>query len=175
MRRATEIRNVGVRPLTGRDLKSIIERLKPWTGFAILELFAGMARLTISALEQGAASAVLVDNNKDVQRQLRRIVQQNPACVLLPTDFRQAIRRLKSQSKKFDLIFIDPPFDSTYLASTIDAVVDGSLSTETGIILLKHSPAQKPVLTESLTNVFTISRNDIVISAWQFKHCMENE
>jgi 16S rRNA (guanine966-N2)-methyltransferase len=175
MRRATEIRNVGVRPLTGRDLKSIIERLKPWTGFAILELFAGMARLTIEALEQGAASAVLVDNNKDVQRQLRKIIQHNPSCVLLPTDFRQAIRKLKSQNKKFDLIFIDPPFDSTYLASAIDAVVDGSLSTETGIILLKHAPSQTPVLTDFWTNLFTIKRNDIIISAWQYVCNQENE
>ena len=76
-----------------------------------LDLFSGSGAIAIEALSRGAASAVLVENNRDALN----IIKQNihftkfeDEAVIVKSD---AIAYLRGLSKvDFDLIFIDPPY-----------------------------------------------------------------
>ena len=76
-----------------------------------LDLFSGSGAIGIEALSRGAASAVLVENNRDALN----IIKQNihftkfeDEAVIVKSD---AIAYLRGLSKvDFDLIFIDPPY-----------------------------------------------------------------
>lgn len=114
----------GVRP-TGNRVR---ETLFNWLGDAVvgarvLDLFAGTGALGIEALSRGAASAVFVERS----RRLADVLRQNLAT--LGTDEARVVRRdaegyLRGAPEAFDLVFLDPPFNS----AIIDAVC-GQLDT----------------------------------------------
>lgn len=116
---------VGLRPTTDR----VRETLFNWLMFDIagatcLDLFAGTGVLGFECLSRGAASVELVERDASAAKQLEQSLQslaseQEPVkakvvCV-------DAISYLKNESERqFDIVFLDPPFDSTHMQSAID-------------------------------------------------------
>ena len=88
-------------------------------GAAALDLFAGTGALGIEALSRGAARAVFVENHRGAAR---AIVQSLARAGLAErgTVVRGALPgALASLEGTFDLIFLDPPYDSERAAPTL--------------------------------------------------------
>ena len=106
------------RPTTDRikeTLFNIIQGEVPECRF--LDLFAGSGGVGIEALSRGAAFAVFVDSDS----QAVRCVKANLAhtrldrnAEVLAMDAGRALHKLAAAGKKFDIIFVDPPYDSDY-------------------------------------------------------------
>jgi 16S rRNA (guanine(966)-N(2))-methyltransferase RsmD len=79
-------------------------------GSAALDLFAGSGQMGVEALSRGARSCEFVDNAKAS----RAIIEQNLKSTGLEANARvhqaDAISFLQSLSRKFDIIFLDPPY-----------------------------------------------------------------
>lgn len=80
----------------------------------VLDLFAGSGALGIEALSRGAGHVVFVDNST----QATRIINDNLKKTgfsekgrIIRADFRLAIKKLENTGEKFDLMFIDPPYE----------------------------------------------------------------
>lgn len=119
-------------------------------GRRVLDLFAGTGQLGIEALSRGAAEAVFVDNSQDSLK----IVKENlRLCGFTAHVFQSdAVSFLKSASK-FDIIFVDPPYDSALYEPVIDTIVGFDLLNDGGIIIVESrkeyavpSPPQPYVL-----------------------------
>jgi len=88
-----------------------------------LDLFAGSGAFGFEAVSRGARKAVLVENNRHAIRQLHRTSQ------LLGADDRIEIRHnrvqdyIESTAEKFDLVFIDPPFQAGQVEMTCAALL----------------------------------------------------
>src|SRR3989338_5866163 len=92
-------------------------------GARFLDLFAGSGAMGLEAWSRGASHVTLVESN----RAAIQCIQQNiealsaaPVVTLLPTDASLALKRL---STPFDLIYIDPPYDSP-----VELLIEGLLS-----------------------------------------------
>lgn len=97
-------------------------------GAFVLDLFAGSGQLGIEALSRDASFCVFVDYSREAQDMIRQNLKttglaQNTRVVAV--DY---ISFLSSTSDKFDLIFIDPPYNQgisqialTHLGSCINA------------------------------------------------------
>ena len=77
----------------------------------VLDLFSGSGQLALEALSRGASYAVMVDRSRDAVK----IIKQNIAktklsdlCEVHNCEFKDYI--LKNKGKKFDIVFIDPPY-----------------------------------------------------------------
>ena len=85
-------------------------------GAEFLDLFAGSGAIGIEALSRGCRSAVFVEKNKKAAACIRdNLIHTkliNDAQVL-ETDVISALRKLGSESRKFDYIFMDPPYCRT--------------------------------------------------------------
>jgi len=81
-------------------------------GRAVLDLFAGTGAMALEALSRGASSAVLVEADPRVFEVLRRNKESLDAggAEALPLDYRRAVRVLHSRGRRFDLVFLDPPY-----------------------------------------------------------------
>lgn len=81
-------------------------------GAAVLDLFAGTGAMALEALSRGASSAVLVEADPRVAEVLRRNVESLGAegADSLLMDYRQAVRVLRARGRRFDLVFLDPPY-----------------------------------------------------------------
>lgn len=103
----------------------------------VLDLFSGSGSLAIEALSRGAQSAVLVDKNpqsvKIIQRNLERSGFTGEAKVL-NMDYIDAVKIL-SNEKKFDIIFLDPPYSKLLIDESLKLISDYELIIEDGLIV----------------------------------------
>lgn len=91
-------------------------------GARVLDLFAGTGVLGFEALSRGADHATFVDNDGDAIENLLRNRSRfdAPGATIEHAD---AIGWLASQSsdRRWDVVFLDPPFDSPLLAQAVAA------------------------------------------------------
>lgn len=131
----------GVRPTSDRVRESLFGRLGDLRGCRVLDLFAGTGALAIEALSRGAETAVLVDRSERVLN----VVRENLASLdlgiraqVICGDAAKTARRLKSAGR-FDLVFLDPPYDSDQIAPALAALVDADLLAADAIVVVENS------------------------------------
>jgi 16S rRNA (guanine966-N2)-methyltransferase len=101
-----------IRPTPDRVRETLFNWLgQDMTGQRTLDLYAGSGALTLEALSRGAEHAVAVDRNPDLVRALTETAKTIGATGLdvLAADAR---RHLARDTGAYDVIFLDPPFDS---------------------------------------------------------------
>ena len=105
----------------------------------VLDLFAGSGALSIEALSRGAESATLVDSDRNASRIQKKNLEAlgfaDRAEVLL-RDWKQAAADLAREGRRYDLVFLDPPYRMTDLHEVFTAV--GQLLAEDGLVILEH-------------------------------------
>jgi 16S rRNA (guanine966-N2)-methyltransferase len=110
-RRLTTPAGLDTRPTSDRVRESLFNILGDIEGLRVLDLFAGSGALGLEALSRGAASAVLVENE-------RRAVEAIEANVdAIGTQDARVVRGdalawLRRAEGEFDLVFLDPPYSS---------------------------------------------------------------
>jgi 16S rRNA (guanine966-N2)-methyltransferase len=115
----------GLRPTPDRVRETIFNWFSHLAGSldgkAVLDLFAGTGALGIEAASRGAREVVLVERHPLAAEALREAKTRLDVAGLsvLEADWREAIARLPPAT--FDLIFLDPPFDSGWLAEAMRA------------------------------------------------------
>lgn len=105
-----EVPDRGVRPTMDRVKAAIFSSLGDKViGARVLDLFAGAGGLGIEAMSRGAASAVLVESNRNAARAIERnlVTAQVDGQVRV----RDAFEFLKRATQQFDIIFADPPYE----------------------------------------------------------------
>jgi 16S rRNA (guanine966-N2)-methyltransferase len=139
-RQSRRPRTFEVRPVSARPLKSALDTLRPHlSGCRALDLFSGLGRFGLGALEEGAESVTFVDTDGRYLEDIERSAASYPGARLVKQD---AFRFLAQSTEQFDLIFADPPFPLW------NEAFDGALFravrprlTEGGIFLVKHPKA----------------------------------
>ena len=121
---------------------SVRETLFNWlgqdiTGRRCLDLFAGSGALGFEAVSRGASEVVMLENNsaafRALQENCRKLVCSN--IMLRCEDGLGFVRR--QESGCYDVIFLDPPFQSDYLPKVLPLLADrlaedGLVYAETG-------------------------------------------
>ena len=127
------------RPLLGRIKKSLFDIITPKIAQAVfLDLYAGTGNVGIEALSRGAKEAVFIEQSP----QCLEIIKQNlNNCGF--TDQAQVIaadiiNKFPKLGKKFDLIFIGPPYKLNLLTQTLKIIGQNDLLEEDGWIIGQH-------------------------------------
>ncbi|MFA7637044.1 MAG: 16S rRNA (guanine(966)-N(2))-methyltransferase RsmD [Monoglobales bacterium] len=112
----------------------------------VLDLFSGSGAMGIEALSRGAKSATLVDSSAKAAQIIRKNLEftrlsANVVCM-------EAEKFLSSCNEKFDVIFMDPPYFSTYISDCIKIISERNLLSENGIIITESD--KKEVFPEQL-------------------------
>ena len=100
----------GLRPTPDRVRETLFNWLgQDLTGAATLDLFAGTGALTLEALSRGATLAVAVDRNPVLVRALNMLATRI-GDLSIETHVDVAQRFLDHETRRFDVVFLDPPF-----------------------------------------------------------------
>ena len=104
----------GLRPSSDRVRETLFNWLAPMLpGARVLDLFAGTGALGLEALSRGAASAVLVEHDREAATLLRDTLARLEGGAAGEVVQADAMAWLHAQPEgAFDLAFIDPPFDA---------------------------------------------------------------
>ena len=131
-----------VRPTTGRVREAIFSSLGHRVkGATVLDLFAGSGALGLEALSRGAASAFLVEKSRrvlDVLFSNIDVLDMTEQCHIIRGDAIRALGALKAKGESFDLIFLDPPYETDLLNRAIKLILAERLLTQNGRIIAEH-------------------------------------
>ncbi len=132
-----------VRPTTGRVKKSIFDRLGDLDGIKVLDLFSGSGSLGIEALSKNASEATFVEKQRVTVRILRENIKNcgfEKLSEIIDDDFSKAIEKLVKKNRKFDLVFIDPPYELYNNLNITDII--GSINrllNNNGTVVVEHN------------------------------------
>lgn len=132
----------GTRPTMDRVKESLFAMLGQAIEESIcLDLFAGSGNLGIEALSNGANEVYFVDYNKiaiqTIHKNLDKAKIHHPEWIF-QMDYLEALNYFQKKGKKFDIIFLDPPYQSGYLNSCIKKIEEFNILNENGILVLEY-------------------------------------
>ncbi|MBV8679973.1 MAG: 16S rRNA (guanine(966)-N(2))-methyltransferase RsmD [Aquitalea sp.] len=132
----------GLRPTPDRVRETVFNWLgQELYGKRCLDLFAGSGALGFEAASREAARVVMVEKSRKVAESLKANRQLLAAASIdiVPMD---AMHYLKSCREKFDVIFLDPPYDSDLLQQALPLLA--SLLAEGGVLYFeaRHWPEE---------------------------------
>jgi len=112
-----------LRPTPDRVRETLFNWLGPHiAGMRVLDLFAGSGALAFEALSRGAASAVLVEQDRAVTANLRATAERFALATARIHDG-DALAFLGGQpAHAYELIFLDPPFAASLLEPALAAI-----------------------------------------------------
>lgn len=124
----------------------------------VLDLFAGSGALGIEALSRGAEHAVLCDNSREAVKIINNNLAKtklNTYAEIINEDFKKCLKKL--QGRKFNLIFLDPPYESSNIETAIKQILELDLLAEEGLIIAE---TDREEIIERIRNI-DISIKDI--------------
>ncbi len=124
------------RPTTDRVKESIFNIISPFLpAGSVLDLFSGSGALGIEALSRGSSKAVFVEKNKsalEVTRKNIELARVSDRAKVISDD---ALSFLDKTADKFDMIFLDPPYNTGLLCESIAKISKNNLLYPGGIIV----------------------------------------
>ena len=132
-RKLREPANYDIRPTTDQVKEAIFNIVQfDVEGRRVLDLFGGTGQLGIEAASRGAGSVTIVDASRDAIKLIRENVETCGLKVRVVQG--DAVGFLRSGGK-FDLIFIDPPYDSELAEIALKTIKEIDILSEGGIIV----------------------------------------
>jgi 16S rRNA (guanine966-N2)-methyltransferase len=143
------------RPLKDLTKESIFNILKHSNLFSVdiknsdvLDLFSGVGSFGLECLSRGAASVIFLENYKQTISVLKQnILNLNFmkfSKVLNDDIFNE--KTLKQLKKKFDIIFIDPPYKEKRIRELIEKITELNLLKKEGILIIHRHKKEKDLL-----------------------------
>jgi len=127
------------RPTTDRvreNVFNVLANLVEFNRARVLDLFAGSGGYGLEAYSRGATETVFNDCDTNAIATIKKnCVAVGCKATVLCLDFRQALEQLKS--KKFDIIFIDPPYESDYVQTAFEIICQQEMLSHDGIIVIE--------------------------------------
>ena len=122
-----------IRPTTDNVKESVFNILQfDIEGRRALDLFAGTGQLGIECLSRGAREVIFIDQSRDAVKIIRENLK---ACGFAAPVLQQDALSYLSACGKFDLIFVDPPYDAELYAPVLEKINSIDILSDGGIIV----------------------------------------
>lgn len=109
----------------------------------VLDLFAGSGAVGLESISRGAKKAVLCDKSKEaieiINKNVKKLRMEEKVQILC-IDYENL---LKNTQEQFDLIYIDPPYNTNYVSNSIKLINDRDLLTKDGIIIAETDEEER--------------------------------
>lgn len=131
-----EVDSTSTREIKDRVKEAIFNSIGPYfTNETILDLFAGSGALGIEGISRGASKAVFVDNNYKAIRTIKANIEnlkiENESLVINNS----YLDYVYKTEDKFDVIFLDPPYDMKEINNIISIIGERKILKEDGVIV----------------------------------------
>ena len=126
----------GTRPTQDRVKESLFAMIQEdLIDSVCLDLFSGSGNLGIEALSNGAKECYFVDNNKECIKVIKDNLKDIDNSFVLNTDYKDALNSFKN---KFNIIFLDPPYNLDCLDYILDKIIELDLLEEDGLVICEY-------------------------------------
>ncbi len=140
-----------VRPTTDKVKEAIFSIIQfELPGAKVLDLFAGSGQLGIEAISRGADKAFFVDKAKASINIITENISATGFEEKSKVIFMDSLDYLKSSTEKFDIAFLDPPYNHGILEQVLPLLE--SHMNEGGRIICEHE--QRLILPEKIGSMY---------------------
>jgi 16S rRNA (guanine966-N2)-methyltransferase len=162
-RRLVTARGGTTRPTADQVRIALMDTLAPrLAGARFLDLFAGAGGVGLEAVSRGAAQATFVERDARAIAALRENVASLglEASVLrvLRGDVLRELPALYRQGERFDLVFLDPPYQGGLVETTLETLGGGGLLLPEGWVVAQHFTKRAPAPTVGALAAFRTRR-----------------
>lgn len=150
----------------GKDTRPTLDRVKESVfgvlqfriaGKTVLDAFAGSGSMGLEALSRGAEECVFVDSQEECAKQIRENAQKlgfSDRSEIIRQDYEAAFNFFASNGRKFDIIFLDPPYRSGCLRKAVQMIFEKGLLAEGGVAIAEHETGLENSLNDTLYEVY---------------------
>lgn len=104
----------------------------------ILDLFAGTGNITFELASREAGTITSVDQNFKCTRFIKSFAKEKGLDSDIMVIKADVFKFVSNQTKSYDLIFADPPFEMTTHKELVDLVMNSTILKEDGLFILEH-------------------------------------
>ncbi|MDD4495300.1 MAG: 16S rRNA (guanine(966)-N(2))-methyltransferase RsmD [Eubacteriales bacterium] len=149
------LKSDATRPTSDKVKGGLFNMLAPYIEDArVLDLFAGTGSLGIEALSRGSRSAVFVDKSPDsiaIIRENLRHTGLSDGSTVINSDVYKAINNMSKAANnmshnadKFDIIFLDPPYNAGLVEDVLNEIVAGGIIKTNGLVVVETDISNLP-------------------------------
>ncbi len=115
--RSRIINEVGIpttKPTADNVREAVFNSLYDVNGAVVLDLFAGSGSYGLEALSRGAKSSHFNDNHPKAIATIKEninLLGEKENCFVTPYEYNQALFHIRNKDLKYDLVFLDPPYE----------------------------------------------------------------
>lgn len=139
-RRLKELQGMDTRPTTDKVKESIFNIIQfELEGRKVLDLFGGTGQLGLEALSRGSVHCTFVDQRRDAAALIRDNIKScgfQEQTLVVQGD---SLSFLASCREKFDVIFLDPPYQTDLLEKSMEAIAKFDILREHGIMVCESA------------------------------------
>ena len=142
-RKLTSLKGRKIRPTSDRIREALFSILSQKIDNAlVLDLFAGTGAFGIEAISRGAAKSFFIDKSKEAIQVINKNIELLNIKERTEVILHDAGNLLSSKTllrQKFDVIFMDPPYNKGFISKTFKNVDLLKVMKDDSIIIAEHS------------------------------------
>ncbi len=130
------------RPTTDRIKETLFNIMPIEYDMNFLDLFSGSGAIGIEALSRGASSAVFVDKSLECTKIIKENLEHTKLtqnAIIYTMEIDKAIEKVMSEDRKFDIIFMDPPYDKGLINLTLKKILECGILKQNGYVVIESS------------------------------------
>ena len=147
-RRLVTPRGATTRPTADQVRTALMDTLGPWLPDArVLDLFAGAGGVGLEALSRGAAHVTFVERDPRALEALVeniRTLDLEPRTHVARGDVVRQLPRLAGEGRRFEIVFLDPPYATDDGERALAALGGGALIASNGLVIAQHLTKRRP-------------------------------
>lgn len=131
-------KTIKTRPTLDRVKEALFSILLPYINEAnVLDLFSGTGSLGIEAISRGSKFAWLNDIDISVILKNVNLTNSEKYVKITRKDYIKCLKQVMLNNFKFDIIFVDPPYESNFAYNALKIISDnkGKILSNSGVIV----------------------------------------
>lgn len=142
------IENLSTRPTLDRVKESLFNIINPKISenTICLDLFSGSGAIGIEFLSRGAKEVLFCDKSKEAVNMIKQNLIKTrllDKATVIEKDYVQCLQYLKDINKKFNIIYIDPPYAADISVLAIKYIDKFNLLENDGIIIIETDEKER--------------------------------
>lgn len=134
-------KGLDTRPTSDQIKETLFNMLQGYVeGSKFLDLFAGSGQIGVEALSRGAKFAAFVEKSDEAVKCIKANVDKTKftdKALVLKMEVLSGIRALEIEKRKFDIIFVDPPYNQGLEQGILNVLANSTILDEDVIIIVE--------------------------------------
>lgn len=139
-RKLIAVDSLGTRPTLARVKESVFNLINDKISESVvLDLFAGSGAFGAECISRGAKEVYFVDHEEKAIKTIKKNTERmTEKFEIIKSNFNDALVSFAKRGIKFDLVYLDPPYDSDFAMKSLEVLEKKNLLNNGAIIVVEH-------------------------------------